>query len=562
MNRFIYRVLLSIFTLIFTSINHGFSDECDTKLKDEIKSLKSLLERREEFQIKKENRIETIKQMLGETPPNSPKAMVLNEKIADEYLSYQFDSACYYINKNISIAKSLKDTKSVDEGYIELARLYSSSGSYHEASVLFEKLDTTSFDRQLWQNYYIARRKYFEELSRYSIDSSIRVQAQGSKSYYENSLIENFPEQSELLDEVMITKWVDEGNYEQGYNYGLESLKHYDKSDHAYAKISFLIGVASECMGRKNEKRYWYAKAASVDATLAIMDHGALSGLVDYFIEVDNDIDLTMRYMRYIVNDAIFYNSKLRPLQVSRALVETEQAYNIQKEKSTRLYKIITLIVSLFVVILIVVILYISRQRRRLAASQLKLKAAYADLSSLNADLSSGNLKLLELNSRIAEANRVKEEYISNFFMICSQYIEQLDEYRRYVRKMLNTNKVDTLRRECDSVKHIERERQKFYELFDSTFMRLFPSFIEELNMMLESDAQFHISQKEGLNRELRVFALIRLGFNDSATIAALLNCSMSTIYNYRSKIKNSTVITKELFDERIKSMGELSQEG
>ena len=46
-------------------------------------------------------------------------------------------------------------------------------------------------------------------------------------------------------------------------------------------------------------------------------------------------------------------------------------------------------------------------------------------------------------------------------------------------------------------------------------------------------------------------FALIRLGITDSARIAEFLRYSITTIYTYRSKLKNKS-LCKEDFEERV----------
>ncbi|MBR2502460.1 MAG: transcriptional regulator, partial [Rikenellaceae bacterium] len=64
------------------------------------------------------------------------------------------------------------------------------------------------------------------------------------------------------------------------------------------------------------------------------------------------------------------------------------------------------------------------------------------------------------------------------------------------------------------------------------------------------------LKKDEKLNTELRIFALIRLGINDSSKIAALLRYSVNTIYNYRAKVKNKACVSREEFEERIKKIG------
>ena len=57
-------------------------------------------------------------------------------------------------------------------------------------------------------------------------------------------------------------------------------------------------------------------------------------------------------------------------------------------------------------------------------------------------------------------------------------------------------------------------------------------------------------------NKELRIYALLRLGFSDGEQIANLLHCSVSTIYNYKTKMRNKAKGNKEDFDEQVMQIG------
>ena len=103
------------------------------------------------------------------------------------------------------------------------------------------------------------------------------------------------------------------------------------------------------------------------------------------------------------------------------------------------------------------------------------------------------------------------------------------------------------------------RELEEFYRNFDTTFLQLYPTFIEDFNSLLDKEARIEPKKGELLTTELRIFALIRLGINDSSKIAALLRYSVSTIYNYRSKIKGHTLVSRDDFEERIKTIGAFS---
>lgn len=79
--------------------------------------------------------------------------------------------------------------------------------------------------------------------------------------------------------------------------------------------------------------------------------------------------------------------------------------------------------------------------------------------------------------------------------------------------------------------------------------MRIFPDFVTKVNEMLREDEKIILKKDELLNTELRIMALIRLGINDSQQIADFLRYSVNTIYNYRAKIKNKAIVTKNDFE-------------
>ena len=102
----------------------------------------------------------------------------------------------------------------------------------------------------------------------------------------------------------------------------------------------------------------------------------------------------------------------------------------------------------------------------------------------------------------------------------------------------------------------LTNELKDFFQNFDAIFLSIFPTFIEEFNKMLIENERIYPKEKDILTPELRIYALIRLGINDSARIAELLHYSPQTVYNYKIKIKNKLAISKEEFSEKILVIG------
>ena len=146
--------------------------------------------------------------------------------------------------------------------------------------------------------------------------------------------------------------------------------------------------------------------------------------------------------------------------------------------------------------------------------------------------------------------------YIGGFLKTISEYIYKLADTYRHVGRMLRDGRSDELRREYAGTDVRSDELKEFYHNFDTTFLGLFPSFIGEFNRLLADDARIGVRRPGSLTTELRIFALVRLGITDTATIAALLHCSVNTVYSYRSRMRLRSLVPERDFEQRVQSIG------
>jgi hypothetical protein len=166
------------------------------------------------------------------------------------------------------------------------------------------------------------------------------------------------------------------------------------------------------------------------------------------------------------------------------------------------------------------------------------------------------NGQLSMVNNELSESNRVKEEYIGRFMSLCSQYIDKIDDYRKMVNKKMKNKELDELYRLSKSTELKEKEIEELLQNFDSVFLHLYPNFVEEFNALLQPEMRFQKRDDNRLVTEIRIFALIRLGIEDSSKIAEFLHYSVNTIYNYRARIKNGALDNRESFERRVKMLG------
>ncbi|MGN6417809.1 MAG: DUF6377 domain-containing protein, partial [Pseudobacter sp.] len=170
--------------------------------------------------------------------------------------------------------------------------------------------------------------------------------------------------------------------------------------------------------------------------------------------------------------------------------------------------------------------------------------------------------QLKQTNISLAEANHIKEKFIGQFLEICTEHIDKLEAFKLVVNRRVRAGQInEILNMTSSSSQDAARELKTLYASFDSAFLNIYPSFLQEFNQLLRPDQQYETGDDRSLNQELRVFALIRLGITDSNKIASFLHYSLRTIYNYRSKVKSKALFPDSNFEEKVKQIGSFSAE-
>lgn len=257
--------------------------------------------------------------------------------------------------------------------------------------------------------------------------------------------------------------------------------------------------------------------------------------------------------MQCSLEDAIFCKARLRTLELSKALPIISTAYEqkMQQEKD-RLATLLFIIVVL-AIILLIAFSYIYKKLRELAVARKSLKTINKELKLVNSDLN-------KLNKDLSESNYIKEEYIGYVFSICSTYIDRLDDFRKVVNRKIKVGQTEDLFKQTNSPSFVNDELKEFYKSFDTVFLNLYPDFIKDFNALLLPEEQVWAKEGELLSPELRIYALVRLGINDSVKIASFLHYSPQTVYNYRLKIRNKAKISKDLFPEAVRKLGKINE--
>ena len=252
------------------------------------------------------------------------------------------------------------------------------------------------------------------------------------------------------------------------------------------------------------------------------------------------DLERANRYINYSMEDAMFYNNRLRMLEIAKKFPPIVNTYqNKWIEKNKVLVRSVYFI-SFLSILLVFAMLYIFRQFKLLG----RQRAIVTEM----------NMQLKNLNSELLKTNRTREEYVSLFIELCAAYIDKLNKYQDLVKRKVKAKQIDDLLKMSNNSKMTDSDARQFFVNFDTAFLTLYPNFVNEFNLLLREDESILPGKGEIMNTELRIFALIRLGIKDSSRIATLLFYSPQTIYNYRTAVKNKAK-NREEFEEQVRNL-------
>ncbi|WP_206751879.1 DUF6377 domain-containing protein [Flavobacterium glaciei] len=505
------------------------------------------------YSDKKEVQINKLKELLISTSSDIQKYDVYG-KLYAEYKSYQSDSALIYARKSFQIAEKLNDIEKLNHARLNLASIMGTLGMYKEATDILNHINITT-SPELKGYYFTVNSVVYGYMSDYAASLQEKKKYIILTKKYRDSSLNYYKPQSSAYIMAKSSTLLDAGKHKETLVLLLNYFPKISQNSDDRAVIAYIISQAYRQKKDAEQEKKWLTISAISDLQLAKKEYISLRSLAFLMYE-NGDIDRAYKYIKRSLEDALFCNARLRTYEISKMLPIINEAY--QKQNETNRFQLVLFLISASIlsVFLLAVLFLFFKQMKKLSKAKQDLSLANSKLSELNAELNTFNEKLNETNYTLTEANFLKEIYIGRYMDQCSDYIGKLDEYRRKLNVMATTGKMNDLISAVKSKQFVENELATFLTNFDKTFLQLFPNFIAEFSSLLIDDEAIQLKEGELLNTELRIFALIRLGIKDSAKISTFLRYSVSTIYNYRSQLKNKAAGPREDFEANVMRIG------
>lgn len=480
-----------------------------------IRKLDRALNQRDELTEARQARIDSLKtEAAGDLRPYATLMTIGNA-----YISFVNDSAVHYF---YLAEQSASDNEEATAAKLRRAALMPLGGFYEAAEKTFNAIDSTMLSEANLRCYHESGRQLYSYLS-----SAFEDFPPYRQRYQEKSLAH----QKQLLG--LLDRSSDEYQFNLGEYYFLRG-----QNERAEALLSELVKHSSDknllarachhlasialAEGDRDSYRRHLAESALHDAQSATLEVRSLQELGAAMF-TDGDINRSYSYLTAAMDNAVRCGATLRMIESSRIVPIINKAHSFQAESWQKRSYVIMTVMALLMIGLAASLYLLYRQMKRLNYARLRLRLA----------------------------NSSKDLYISRFLQLCSIYMDKLNRFCKIAERKISAGKTDELYRMVKSGKFIEEQSADFYKVFDDAFLHLYPDFVSRVNDLLKPECRIILEKGERLNTDLRILAISRMGIDDAASIAQILNYSLNTIYAYRNRLK-ARAIDRENFEANV----------
>ena len=513
-------------------------------------TLDSLIEHYDQLTADKERRVAAIKEGVKGITLTAEQQYDLNQRLYDEYVAYKFDSAFYYIDKNVKALRKSGNHNRFAASAVRMAHILAVTGLFDRARRLLDEVAVDSINDQQKIAFYNQQSElnlYRSEMAQnteYFYDYIQRAQ------YYRQLVIQIAPKDS--YDNIFnqATYICEAGDTNKAIQMLEDYLLKLEEGTRAYSIVTSTLAFFYQTKEMHQQQERYLLLSAISDERCAIRENNSLRILSEILMNRGNNDD-AYRYLLQAISEARFYGSRIRMMQVGRMAPQILQLYDAERTQTQQRTNLLLAIISFISLVLAGIIVYTLRLYQ-------KKPAAGLQIIEMNKILAKHTEEIETVNTQMKEANRIKEEYIGRFLELSSMLLSNTEQRMKQLNRLARERKLEELYAELKTMEPVNTGIRTFHSHFDTAFLNIYPHFISEVNKLLTPENQF-ITDNDGatakrLTTELRILALIRLDITDNQEIADILRSSITTIYTYRSKLK-AKALNKETFEDDVRKI-------
>lgn len=495
-------------------------------------------------QQQKEARISELRSRLSTARYPETKMNIMRD-LYYEYRVYQNDSATYYADRFLDLAVKQDRPLLIAEARMALLDSYLTVGLFKEAAEIDAQIEPALLPVDLRVSYYLLKARMYQNMESYvSRDSKLGIEYAAHRTAAYDSIIAITQPGSYSADVARLERQL---VYEAKPQLAVDTRRRFvtctDLTEHDRAVNYSILGSALLSLNDKPGAIYYYALSAIQDINTDTRETTAAKDLAKLMLET-GDIRRANNYIHMALDDATFFNSRLRAIEIGQVMPKIEIArYNWLSSQRWALL-VIVLVVGLSLAMAVMLAYKLKNRNAQLATS-------HAEINRKNLELEDNNNALKLLNTKLHETTEIKDQYIMQSLYGNTDFVEEVETKCTKALARLKAGKYAELGRIINSI-NVKQQRQLMYTAFDEAFLKLFPNFFDEFNKLLEDDYRIGIDGDGRLPTDVRIFALLRLGIRNPVEVAKYFNISVNTVYVYKTRIKSHAKVSKTDFDNLV----------
>jgi hypothetical protein len=537
------RIFLLVSFFLITTIRTSWAT---ARVDSLLAELNQALAHRQQYDAQRLSRIASLKTAYSASAEAPATQFQLGLRIYDEYKGYKYDSAFAYCLRINRLASQLGDPGKVAIARLKLAFILLSSGMFTEAFDTLKQIDARQLSTADKLNYYFLTARAYSDLGTFDQDDYYRPANYTRSLAYADTALQFCRASS--FDCLIVQGFIAQKQQDlaAGLRFYQAVRRLPDLTPHQLAVGASTLASLYEQHGQEEKAFELLLLAAIADVQSATRQTLAISKVADYCYK-RGDLQNAYAFIREAREDATFYKARQRQVELSQSsfVIEGQKVNIIEQQR--RVLRRNSWVLAGLAVFGAACALIILLQLRRLQRADKQVRAA-------NQELRTAIGQLNQLNLGLNEANRVKDEYIGYYLNSNSQALDKLEKLRQSLLALLASKQYTGLQKMLDGI-NIKQERNALFKGFDQVFLKLFPNFIPAFNTLFRQEDHLPLAEDQLLTAELRIFALVRLGIDDSERISRILGYSINTIYTYKTRVKSRSIVPNEEFEARVRAL-------
>lgn len=502
----------------------------DESLEPLLQRLDNAVEHCEQYRKVREERISALMSALGTAKIWAERNTIIS-RLCDEYRTYNNDSAIVWLQRGIDAATTAGDMRSANRNRCRLARQYIKAGYYAECQMIIDSVRQYGIEG-IEADYYDACGALYGQLEFYTHNARDKKRFKAIALQMNDKVMAFVTPSQQQYFSLLFRQQAGAGQLKEVLATCDAWARTIKPWTHDFAVVCYNRFSTLDEMGRHDEAIKYLLMAAICDVENATYDGIAIYN-ISRILKEQGDVKRAQTYIKYAYMSQTRFGGKIRDWAI-HDLEDINARYLDQINDKQRIVTVSLAVIGGMFFVLLLLFIYTFMQHRKVKAR---------------------NAKIRSINRSLSEANLIKEGYIGTFFGLCSTYIDQADKTIKKIGKLFRSKNYKELEQVMQMLSMSEDARDGLFGHFDRIFLSIFPNFISGFNALVLPESRIQLKDDTKLSMALRVFALIRLGVDNSQQIATFLGLANSTVYNYRTKYRNEALGDRTTFEERVKEL-------